>query len=254
MAAKLSARSGALEARFRMATEEPVDPADLPLAEGNASPPVVQRRGELGVGVRDPRQLLRFLRSAGAGLGTSRFEERVGIEFARDFIKQVRGDAAVSIAPGSGYAVRAQVRDPAAMKRTLAGIERRAADAARNLQGDVISITPPRDAGGVYLLDRIGNDYAFGLFGNRLVFASSKRFALEMAKAPARKVPGARGALVMTARTEQLRSAFVRQFAPASGLGGIVPSRIFLRPLGPLDASLKADSRGLTGRVVQRFD
>ena len=254
LGAKLSVRSGSLQARFRMRTEDSVDSADLPLAKGSASPPAVVRPGELGLGVRDPGQLLRFLRRAGAGLGSPRFEERVGIEFTRDFVKQLRGDAAVSFVPGGGYALRAEVRDPAAMKRTLATIARRAPDAARGLERDVISITPPRHGGGVYLLARIGDDAAFGLFGNRLVFADSARRVRAMASAPARRVPGARGALVLTAKPEQLRSAFVRQFAPAGGLGGLVSPSIFLRPLGRLDASVQAESDGLTGRVTQRFD
>ena len=148
---------------------------------------MVERPEEVGIAVRDPAQLLRFLRGAGAGLGTPRFEERVGIEFTRDFVKQLRGDAALSFVPGRGYAVRAEVRDPAAMRRTLANIARKAADAARRLQGDVISITPPRDGGGVYRLDRIGSDAAFGLFGDTLVFANSARRARAMARAPGRK-------------------------------------------------------------------
>ncbi len=100
--AKLIARPGSLEARFRMRTEDEVDPRDLPLAEGSASPSVVERPEEVGIAVRDPAQLLRFLRGAGAGLGTPRFEERVGIEFTRDFVKQLRGDAALSFVPGRG--------------------------------------------------------------------------------------------------------------------------------------------------------
>jgi hypothetical protein len=251
---KLFARSGSLEARFRMTTAEPVDRRDLPLAEGPESPPAVVREGELGIGVRDPAQLLRFLRGAGLGIGSSQVEERVGIEFTRDFVKQVRGNAALSFVPGGGWALRAQVRDPKAMKRTLDRITRRAADAARTYQNDVISITPPRDAGGVYLLDRVGDDLAFGLFGDRLVFADSKKLAIAIAKAPARAVPGARGALVLSARPEELRSRFVRQFAPAGALGDLVDPSVFLRPLGRLDASLEASEDGLSGRLVQRFD
>ncbi len=251
---KLFARSGALEARFRMTTAEPVDRRDLPLAEGPDSPPAVVREGEVGVGVRDPAQLLRFLRGGGLGIGSSKVEERVGIEFTRDFVKQVRGNAALSFVPGRGWALRAQVRDPKAMKRTLDRITRRAADAARTYQNDVISITPPRDAGGVYLLDRIGDDLAFGLFGDRLVFADSKKLAIAIANAPARAVPGAKGALVLSARPEELRSRFVRQFAPAGALGDLVDPSVFLRPLGRLDASLEASEDGLSGRLVQRFD
>jgi hypothetical protein len=251
---KLFARDGSLEARFRMTTQRPVDPRDLPLAEGPASPPAVVREGELGVGVRDPAQLLRFLRGGGLGIGSGKVEERIGIQFTRDFVKQVRGDAALSFVPGRGWALRAQVRDPKAMKRTLDRITRRAADAARTYQNDVISITPPRDAGGVYLLDRIGDDLAFGLFGDRLVFADSKKLAIAIAKAPTRRVPGAKGALVVSARPEELRNRFVRQFAPAGALGDLVEPSIFLRPLDRLDASVEASEDGLSGRLVQRFD
>ncbi len=254
LAAKLTVHSGSLEARFRMRTKDSVDAADLPLAEGSASPPAVVRKGEVGIGIRDPGQTLRFLRSAGAGFGTSQFEERVGIEFTRDFVKQLRGDAAVSFVPGGTWAMRAQVRDPVAMKRTLDNITRRAADAARKYENDVISITPPRDGGGVYLLDRVGDDMAFGLFGDRLVFADGPRLARAIATAPARRVPGARGALVLSARPEQLRSAFVREFAPAGALGDLVAPSVFLRPLGRLDGSMQADRDGLTGRLIQRFD
>ena len=251
---KLFARVGSLEARFRMTTRGQIDPRDLPLAEGPDSPPAVVREGELGVGVRDPAQLLRFLRSGGLGIGSAQVEERIGIEFTRDFVKQVRGDAALSFVPGGGWALRAQVRDPKKMKATLDRITRRAADAARTYQNDVISITPPRDAGGVYLLDRIGDDLAFGLFGDRLVFADSKKLAIEIASARARRVPGAKGALVLSARPEELRNRFVRQFAPAGALGDLVDPSVFLRPLGRLDASVEAEEEGLSGRLVQRFD
>jgi hypothetical protein len=254
LGAKLTVRSDAVDVRFRMRTEDPVESSQLPLATGNAAPPVAVLPGELGIGVREPGQLLRFLRQGGAGLGTPRFEERVGIQFTRDFVKQLRGEAAVSIAPRGAYAFRAEVRDPAAMRRTLAGIARRAADAARNLQGDVISITPPRDAGGVYRLDRIGDDAAFGLFGNKLVFADTRPRVLAMAKAPARRVPGARGALVMTAQSERLGRRLLRVLDPAGGLGGFLEPDIALSPLGRFDASVEAEEDGLRGRLTQRVD
>lgn len=252
--AKLTVRPDAVDVRLRMRTEDSVDARELPLAEGSAAPPVAVLPGEVGVGLRDPGQLLRFLRQGGAGLGTPRFEDKVAIEFTRDFVKQLRGEAAVSIAPRGAYALRAEVRDPAAMRRTLAGIARRAADAARNLQGDVISITPPRDAGGVYRLDRIGSDAAFGLFGKELVFANTRPRVLAMAKARARRVPGARGALVVTTQTEQLGRRVLRELDPAGGLGGFIDPSIALSPLGRLDASVQADEDGLRGRLTQRVD
>ena len=157
--AKLIARPGSLEARFRMRTEDEVDPEDLPLAEGSASPSVVERPEEAGHRGARPGAAAAVPAGRGGRAGNAALRgtggHRVHARLRQAAARRRRRSAS---SPGAGYALRAEVRDPAAMKRTLANIARQAADAARRLQGDVISITPPRDGGGVYLLDRIGAD------------------------------------------------------------------------------------------------
>jgi len=142
------------------------------------------------------------------------------------------------------------------MRRTLATLARRAPDAARELGGgaQTISITPPRGGKGLYLLDRIGLDAVFGLVGDTFVFASDARRAGALARAPARPVAGAQGALVLSAAPEELLRGLVRQTAPGGGLGGLFGPTLFLGPLGPFEASVRAEPDALSGGFVQRFD
>ena len=56
---------------FHLASDgEELTEEDLPLAAGPASPRVIEARGEIGLGLRDPQQVLAFAEAAGQAVGT----------------------------------------------------------------------------------------------------------------------------------------------------------------------------------------
>ena len=100
---------------------------DLPMAAGDESPPVLTRPGELGLGLRDLSQVIRFAEAAGQSIDPSGFgdyeqakqtlDSRLGISIDDDLIGQLNGDVSASIALARHFAVRAELRDPGAFER-----------------------------------------------------------------------------------------------------------------------------------------
>ena len=61
-----SARENELEVQLNVRTDpEGLSDEDLPIAAGDEAPPVLSREGEVGVGIRDPGQIVQFAEAAG---------------------------------------------------------------------------------------------------------------------------------------------------------------------------------------------
>src|SRR4051812_36687308 len=102
---------------------------DLPVATGDASPKLVQRPGELGIGLRGLGHLIDFsIDAAGAtqgpavSVGKAQVENQLGIDVEDDITAQLNGDTSVVVTPSGKYGIRSDLRDPRAFEKTLAKV------------------------------------------------------------------------------------------------------------------------------------
>lgn len=104
---------------------------DLPFATGDDSPPALDVPGEIGIGIRDPRQVARFIESAidetnPGQLQTAKraLESRLKIDVDDDLIGQLEDEVALSVSPRGEVSARVELEDESAFRSTLAKIER----------------------------------------------------------------------------------------------------------------------------------
>jgi len=104
---------------------------DLPLATGDDSPPALDLPGEIGIGIRDPRQLVGFIESAIDQIEPGQFqtakralESRLNIDVEDDLIGQLEDEVALSVSPRGDVSARIELEDESAFRSTLAKIER----------------------------------------------------------------------------------------------------------------------------------
>ena len=65
--ATVTAKDNAIDIDFRARTDGDLSDDDLPIASGDQSPPVIKRRGEVGLGIRDLAHIVHFAENAGPG-------------------------------------------------------------------------------------------------------------------------------------------------------------------------------------------
>ena len=128
----VSAKSDSVDVDFRARTEGDLTDADLPIAPGDESPPVIKRPGEIGVGIRDLAHIVRFAENAGQAINPAGFgdyarakatiDKQLGISLDDDLIGQLTGNLSASVAPGRGFGLRSELKDPQAFRRTLAKV------------------------------------------------------------------------------------------------------------------------------------
>ena len=227
-----------------------VTAAQLPLAAGADSPPVVKRPAEIGVALRDPAQVARFAEQvAGATdpkslLSKDRVSKKLGVDVDRDVIAQLGGNSAASFALDGGYALRADVKNPGTFKRTLATIMRNLPKAQRSQGKPASSVRP--GAGGLFTVTKPGHKPAtIGVVGKELVIASDARRAKEFAAAPANPASSAKGALALQADIASIVSAQIKKrggSAAALLFGGAIAGHF-----KDLSGSVESEPSGLRG-------
>ena len=102
---------------------------DLPLASGDEPAKVVQRPSEIGVGLRDPSQLVAFFESALQAVDPNSFGDyeqgkralsaKLDIDVDKDVIAQLTGNLSVSATIAGEFGIRAEVKDPEAFAKTV---------------------------------------------------------------------------------------------------------------------------------------
>jgi hypothetical protein len=255
-----------LEVDYRLRTEG-VGEADLPIAAGDESPGVIERGGEVAVGIRDLSRIIEFGEAAGRAVDPDGFgdyesakeqiEALLGVNVDEDLIAQLNGDTALSVAPNGDVAVRAELDDPAAFERSL----RRVAGVLPSVAGELggggeFGIAKPRPGQDLYrLTDSNGKTRFFGVVNEVFVLAPSAAAARRLASESPAEVPGARGAIVASADAEKLAEAAISGFGTELGLIGLFgDSRRLADPLGDLSASVAASPDGLTGSLRLEID
>ena len=222
-----------LELQLNVRTDpEGLSDEDLPIAAGDEAPPVLARDGEVGLGIRNPAQIVRFAEAAGQAVDPSGFgdyaqakqtlDSRLDISIDDDLIGQL------TRRPRGEHRARRRLR------RACRGGAPRGARPARSRRwrtccrasprapaSAAVTIDKPAGGEGVYTLTQAdGDDIAFGVVDGVLVVADDPAEAEELAAEEPEPVDGAEGAVAMRSDAEQLVNAVIEEFGPALGLSG----------------------------------
>jgi hypothetical protein len=239
--------------------------ADLPIASGDRAPALVTGAGEISLGLRDPRQVLEFAQSAGKAVnpadfeqferGKSQIERRLGVDIDRDLVEQLTGDLSLDLSVDGKFGLRAELEDPPGFERTLKKVAGALPAVARSLGTGQLGLARPKRGKGFYALaDRRGESVVFGVVHGALVVANDTERAGLLTAGKPRRVPGAEGALVLSADAEKLADAALRRLAPGLGLGGLLGGRLFTASLGDLTGYVSAKTDGLRGKLELEID
>jgi hypothetical protein len=250
--ATVSAASDGIEYAFDVKTDAGgLTEKDLPIAGGSQAAPVVRRAGEIGFGLRNPAQLYTFAQAA-AGItdpaGYAKFvrnkakaSRQYGVNIDRDIIGQLTGNTEVSVALDGQFAVRADLRDPAAMEATLRKL---APNFKKLAKGKPVHLVAPKSGKGFYTIaSATGKKYVFGVVGKSFVVASDAARAAQFAGQSPSNVSGAKGSFVVASDARALVNAAAAQ----RGQG--VAAQLITGSLGDLIGWVDAETSGLSGSL-----
>jgi hypothetical protein len=227
----------------------------LPIAAGTEDPPpVVSEPDEIGIGIRDPSQIARFVEhaadEAGAGeveLAKAQISERLGIDLDTEVLDQLTGEASVTVGlRGDFVGLRSEVEDPDAFEETLRKVAQRLPSAAAGLGAQGVKLDQPSAGSSLYTLrGPDGPPLVLGIEDDLLVAARTKGAAQELAAASPDVVTDATGSVTMRADASTIAEQAVAPFAVVLG-----NPQSFVEPLGDLTGSLEADTSGLRGHFL----
>jgi hypothetical protein len=223
----------------------------------------VKREGEVGLGIRDLAHIVRFGENAAQAIDPAGFgdyeqakqtiDTQLGVSLDNDLIGQLSRNVSATIAPGGDYGVRAELLDPPAFERTLAKVADVLPSFAEGAGFGRVALTKPRTGDDFYeLTGAQGGKVVFGVSNDRLVVASTRSRAFQLAGEEPAAVEGARGSVVVSADAEELVKELLRQLGPAFGIPdlGALGTGLLTRPLGDLNGHLTASTDALTGRLT----
>jgi hypothetical protein len=258
-----SATKEAVTIEFNLRTDaEELSEEDLPIAAGDEAPPVLRREGEVGFGLRDPAQIVRFAEAAGQAVDPGGFgeytrakkalEARLEIDIDEDLIGQLSGDVSATLSAGGRFGLRAELEDPARFERTLAKAAPELPSLAEGAGGQRVTI---ERRGDLYVLSQAeGETITFGVVDDVFVLGQGEDAAevRRLAQEQPVEVPGAKGAVVVSADAEQLVNELLRFYGV--GPGGPFGAQLFTGPLGQLTGSVSATTDGVKGRLTLEIE
>jgi Protein of unknown function (DUF3352) len=261
LGATLQTRDDALNVNFKLKNRPGLSDGDLPVAPGDTAPGVVERRGEIGFGLRDPSQLIKFAQSAAqavnpAGFGQysaakTQIRQRYHVNVDTDVIGQLNGDLATTASVDGKSSSRVALKDPAAFERTL----KKLAPGLPDLSSGAAAVTLPKKGQELYGLSlRGGKHVVFGVIGKVFVVSSDSAGAKRFAAESPTETGEAKGAGVLKADAEQVANAALARLGPQLGLGGAFGSRLFTAPLGALNGSVSSTTSGMSGKLTLGLD
>jgi hypothetical protein len=253
----VSARKDSIDVEFNLRTDaDSLTDEDLPVASGEEAAKVVQRPGEIGVGLRDPGQLVTFFESALQAVDPDSFGQyeqakralsaKLDLDVDKDLIGQLTGNLSVSATIGGEFGVRAEVKDPEAFAKSVAKV----ADALPEFGlGDNVT-----RAGDLYTLHGSdGPSFVFGVVNGALVVATDAARARSVATAQPEAVEGASGSLVLRADAEGIARQVITQIAPNFNIPDpFIP--LLARPFDELLGSVTTSTDGMKGKFSLTLD
>jgi uncharacterized protein DUF3352 len=259
----VSAQSDSLDLDFRARTDGDLTDADLPIAPGDQSPPIVKRPGEIGVGIRDLAHIVRFAENAGQAIDPAGFgdyarakatiDKQLGVSLDDDLIGQLTGNLSATVALDRGFGVRSELKDPEAFRRTLAKVADVLPSFAEGAGFGRMTLVKPKAGEDFYVLRQPdGDSVVFGVMDGSLVVASSIARAVAVARTDPTDVPGASGSVVVGADAERLVGSFLERYGSTFGLPdiGALGTGLLTRPLGDLNGSVSASTSELRGKFT----
>jgi Protein of unknown function (DUF3352) len=259
----ITAKDDALDVDFRARTEGDLSDDDLPIAPGDQAPPVIERPGEIGLGIRDLAHIVNFGENAGQSIDPAGFgdyeqakktiDKQLGVSLDDDLIAQLTGDTSASIAPDGGFGVRAGLKDPQAFEKTLAKVADVLPSFAEGAGFGTVGLSKPKAGERFYALAQPDGDaVVFGVVDDVLVVANDAKRAAALASTEPTDVPNAKGSVTLKADAERLANTLLGQFGPALGLGdlGSLGVGMFTRPLGDLNGYMSAGTDELRGKFT----
>ena len=259
---------GGVELQFNVRTDpEGLTDEDLPMAAGDESPPVLSRPGEIGLGLREPSQVIEFAEAAFQSVDPSGFgdyeqakqtlDSRLGISIDDDLIAQLGGDMSASLSLDGEFGVRAEPKNAAEFEKTLAKIADVLPAFAEGAGLGDLQVEKPSGGNPFYTLGGPDGDVAaFGVTDGVFVVASDTDRAGEIALQDPESADGAVGALALRSDARALVNAVIRQLGPQLGLGGAeaLGAQLFTGPLEDLTGSMSVETVGLRGRMKLAVD
>jgi hypothetical protein len=252
----ISAQKDSIDVDFNLRTDGDLSDADLPVASGDEAAKVIQRPGEIGVGLRDPGQLVAFFESALQAVDPQTFGDyeqgkralsaKLDLDLDKDVIGQLTGNLSVSATLRGEFGIRAEVKDPAAFAQTVDKL----ADALPQL-GLGGKVTR---AGDLYTLHGSGGStFVFGVANGALVVATDAARARQVATAEPEAVEDANGSIVVRADAEGIARQVLAQIAPRFNIPDpLVP--LLARPFDELRGSVATSTDGMKGKFSLTLD
>jgi hypothetical protein len=251
----ISAQKDSIDVEFNLHTEGDLTDADLPVASGDEAAQVVQRPGEIGVGLRDPRQVVAFFESALQAVDPQTFGDyeqgkralsaKLDLDIDKDVIGQLTGNVSVSATIDGQFAVRAEVKDQAAFRKTVAKV---AGALPQFGLGDNVT-----RQGGLYSVHTSGTSFVFGVGNGALIVATDAARARQMALSKPEPVQGASGSVVLWADAEGVARQILAKIAPQFGVPEpLIP--ILAKPFDELRGSVATSTDGMKGKLSLTLD
>lgn len=256
----ISAHSKSIDVDFNAVTKDDnLSDQDLPLPSGDEPAKVIQRPGEIGVGLRNPSHLIAFAENALQAVdpktsgefqqGKAAIAAKLGLDIDKDVVAQLTGNLSVSFNLSGDFAARAEVKDPAAFAKTVDKIAK-----ALPQLGSTLGIQSVRPSGDLYSVQLSnGSDFVFGMAGDALVVGSDAARAHSIAQAKPESVEGAKGSLVVRADAEGLARQLLTKIAPKFGIPQpVVP--VFAKPFNEVRGWVTTEPGGLKGKLSVTLD
>ena len=237
--------------------------ADLPIAAGEAAPQVLDRPGAINLALRDPSQVLEFAQATAKAIGPegfASFEEdkakikrELGVDLDSDLIDKLDGDLALSVGLDGKFGARAKLDDPAAFRKTLTKLEDVLPNIAEGAAGEKVGFVKPKSGESFYAVATAGGDQiVFGVVGDFFVLSNNAAIAGALAGAKTEAVPGAAGALVLSADASEVAKAALEQIESADldlgdRIGKVTERDLDFGPLGQMTGSVESSTDSLSG-------
>ena len=231
--------------------------SDLPIAPGDASPPVSSGSGVIGVGMRGLDQTERWAESVAQVVNPSGYasflkskrqlSSRLGLNIDKDIVAQLSGNSSWTIDGSGNYAFRAEPKDAAAFRQTLTKFARVAPQfaAGAGLKGARLT-----RAGNLFkLTGQGGKTIYYGMVGKVFAASNSAARLAQIASDSPQPVPGAKGAVSINADVGKLVAQVISK-AAGGGLGGAFGGSLVTAPLGALTGWASSSTGGITGHLM----
>jgi hypothetical protein len=227
--------------------------ADLPLAPGAKSVPLIGTGNEVQVGLREPGRLTRFLTSVWrvvAPKHATQFSAREprGIDLERQLPHHFADLADLALDPFTrAFAARVTLNEPADVKAALVHLAPVLPDLAALLGVKGVGVAAPPSGESFYALAKPnGKTAVFGVIGNALVASSDASRAAALASEPTHNAPGAaKGAAVVTLNAREVAAELLaKRLKGAAALFAPLATA----SLRDLTGALTITRRGLDGQ------